>query len=174
MTNINKAILTVLKTSVGEVDKNKLSKTKDRALEDVQSAGFEVSTNSGMSEQGYVTIKNNQTGRSLVISKDFAGRSRIYGNGVKNLGSSSKAFNNVIKLIDFYGYLTKPMMSDKIPTTSRKMSQFKYLKSRENRYKRDITQAEALIRETQEALEVHKQQLEDTRAEINKLLNNKA
>ena len=101
----NKNILAVLKTKADDVVNGALSKNKEKALQEVQEMGFTVFTGRDESEQGYVTIMNEETKRSLVISKDMAGGSFFFDQFTRVEANGS--YNEVAKVFDFYGYLTK-------------------------------------------------------------------
>ena len=77
---------------------------KAEAIEVVEREGFVILTDDDNSEQGYVTIKNEETDKSLVISKDRRGRTRIF-DGFWGLVDSDERFNRIIKDFDAYEYL---------------------------------------------------------------------
>ena len=77
---------------------------KAEAIEAVEYEGFVILTDDDNSEQGYVTIKNEETDKSLVISKDRRGRTRIF-DGYWGLVDSEERFNRIFKEFDVYEYL---------------------------------------------------------------------
>ena len=108
MTNTveNKSILSVLRTKAGAIENNELSSAKKNHMDAVIELGFEV-VDSNDSAQGYVSVRNAETGRSIVISKGYDNRSNVYLNGMPQ--STEKTFNEFIKDFDFFGYLNKEM-----------------------------------------------------------------
>ena len=103
----NKSILAVLKTKATELENGKVSQAKAKHIESVIEMGFEIEVREN-SSQGYVTIKNEETGRNLVISKGYDGYSYLYGNGRAFDAGFEMSFNEFTKCFDFFGYLTKP------------------------------------------------------------------
>ena len=77
---------------------------KAEAIEAVEYEGFVILTDDDWSEQGYVTIKNEETDKSLVISKDKRGRTRIF-DGYWGLVDSEESFNQLFKDFNVYEYL---------------------------------------------------------------------
>ena len=130
---MNKIILSVLRTKAENLDN--LSDTKQADLDSVK-AKFVVEDREE-SEQGYVSIVNEDTGRSLVISKDRAGKTFFF-DGWRRV-SATGTYRTLCKTFDFYGYL----MSEKTERKSVELSAVeKY-----TRTKQDLEFAEKRIKE---------------------------
>lgn len=86
-----------------EFNKDMLKVLKGRGTDDFQylleREGFEIEENSDWSTQGYPMVKFGE--RTLVISKDFGNKTRLYGSHQPMVGFKE------LKLVDFYGFFTK-------------------------------------------------------------------
>lgn len=132
----NKDVLRVLKIKVDELESARISDSKIESLNKLDAERFEVRGDCSYSEQGYVTVANPKTGREIVVSKDGAGRTKVFGNNYR-LGKWDESFNTVSKKIDFIGYLNKPMYKKYTPNRS-KVDEYKRLKKVKEIYSREL------------------------------------
>ena len=130
---MNKIILSVLRIKAENLDNLSVAKQADL---DTVKMKFTVEDR-GDSEQGYVSIINEKTERSLVISKDRMGATFFF-DGWKRV-SAHGSYRSLCKTFDFYGYL----MSEKTERESVEPSAVETYK----RAKEELEFAEKRIRE---------------------------
>ena len=148
----NKNILAVLKTKAEEIENGTLSAAKEKHLAAVKTE-FEVIDRQA-STQGYVTVVNKKTGRSLVISTGYDGRSYFY--GTQRAVEAEGTLNEVAKVFDFYGYLTTDLKRNKfednrLPEVKR-VEEFITAKNRKNMAEKRAAQLRKEIEEKMELL----------------------
>lgn len=103
--SLNEAIKKVLKIKVVDFKAGVLSKAKRDAVATVEAVeDLEILTYKDDSVQGYVTVCNHATGKTVVISKNYGGKTSLF-DGYKGLDDSEEHFNEVMKGFDFVGYL---------------------------------------------------------------------
>ena len=64
------------------------------------------------SEQNYLFVEHIETGKSVVISKDYGHKTRVYGNFYHAFTEDEQSFNDSLKKVDFYNYLTSTRKSN--------------------------------------------------------------
>lgn len=165
----NKNILAVLKIKADDVVNGTLSGSKEKALKEVQEMGFTVRTDLGDSEQGYVTIANAETKRSLVISRDNLGGTFFF-DGWRRV-SATGSFNEVAKVFDFYGYLTKEYVEKRpnvLPEMER-VRKYKRLKKEKNFVEKQVARLQEEIEKKMKQLKKYTDDLEAIEAKMEEI-----
>lgn len=166
----NKNILAVLKIKADDMVNGTLNKNKAKALQAVQEMGFAVLTDSDKSEQGYVLIKNEETNKSLVISKDLAGGTFFF--DVFTEVKADGSFNEVAKVFDFYGYLTKEYNNTKRPIVLpevERVRKYKQLKNEKNFVEKQVARLNKEIEERMNLLKGYNNNIEIIEAEMKEI-----
>lgn len=156
---LNKAVASVLMLKEADVIRGNVSEKKCGDLALIHDYGYTAVFDHGLSEQGYIMIRNHATNKELVISKDYGNKTRLFGcYGI--VGDEIKAFNAVFRKIDLVGYLNKPENSAKIPVVKRdKLAQMKS-------YINVIAKEQERIRDKQELADKLLKQYEAVMADI--------
>lgn len=171
--DINKMILSVLKTKAVDIENDNLSKRKREHLNAIRELGLDVIDRED-SSQGYVTVINKETNQSLVISKNRSGDVWLYGNSVWGVEANSRNFTELSKVFDYYGFL-KSEPRERYPNWVVYPEQSRIIKY--NQKKNSIEGLKSIIKrhkqkakEAQEIVDEYEKRLELLQKEINEIL----
>lgn len=167
MNSTNEIVLRVLKTKAEDLQRGKVSDKKMSAYLFVESDGLEVLVDAKDSVQGYVSVRNPETGRTLVISKDYSDKTRVYGNH-RCLGNIDKPFKEVVKDIDFCGYLNKPTR-EKYREERSKAQKYNIINNEKKRNMNLLEQYERQAEQAMKNVEKYKERIEEDNKKINEL-----